>query len=249
MSPNPKYVLEICCYSADDVQVAEEAGAHRVELCNGYAVGGTTPTLGTLQEAKSNSKLPIFVMIRPRGGHFTYSNSEKKVMLNDSRLAIENGAEGIVFGALNNDHTIDEVFCKAMCEQCGDIPITFHRAIDICSNAKDAIHLLNDLGVKTILTSGAEQTAIQGINQIIAWHQLTKNPTHLMAGSGVNAENVLAFAKAGLTHFHSSASILIKSGDPSDKIAFNSSLKNNEISVVSKSKVTALIQNLNSFFK
>ncbi len=241
-------MLEICCYSADDVYHAAEGGAHRVELCSGYAVGGTTPSLGVLQLAKTIVNIPIYVMIRPRGGNFTYSQNEKKVMLKDAALCIENNADGIVFGALNQDGTLDEEFCKQMKGLCAGLPITFHRAIDLCANPKYALAFLSDLGVQTILTSGAESTALQGIEQIKTWHEMANASLQIMAGAGVNSDNILQFAKMGLTHFHSSASHIIGHGNMNDKIAFNASLKNHEISVVSKAKVEAMVEQLNSFF-
>lgn len=244
----PKYILEICCYSAQDVLLATEAGAQRVELCNGYAVGGTSPSLGCLQEAKRISNIPIFVMIRPRGGNFTYTRSEKNVMLKDIALAVENKADGIVFGALNENGTIDKVFCEEIAHITKHCAMTFHRAIDLCSDAENAIDFLVDLGVQTILTSGAETNAIQGIAQIKAWNKHANGRLQLMAGSGVNAENILQFAEMGLTHFHSSASELVCFGNTNNKIAFNASLKNEEIMMVSKSKVERMIQQLNSFF-
>jgi len=243
-----KYLLEICCYSASDVLTAWQGGAHQVELCSAYAVGGLTPSLGALQLSKSISKIPVNVMIRPRGGNFTYHALEKELMLKDAQIAIENKAEGIVFGALNADNTVDYNFCKSIKKACANVPLTFHRAIDLCANVNDAIAFLADIGVQSILTSGAEQTALQGIQQIEQFHQLAKGKINIMAGSGVNADNILNFAKIGLTHFHSSASIIETNGIVNDKIAFNAALKNNEQSVVSKQKVEALVQKLNCFF-
>jgi copper homeostasis protein len=230
------------------VQLAEQAGAQRVELCNGFSVGGTTVTIGCLQEAKMMSTIPIFVMIRPRGGNFTYTKSEKNVMLKDAALAIENKADGIVFGALNTDGTIDKLFCEEMCKLGNDIDITFHRAIDLCSNTEAAIDFLFHCGVQTILTSGAESTAVKGIEQIKNWNNYANGRLNIMAGSGVNAENILQFAAAGLTHFHSSASEIINFGNTNNKIGFNASLRNEEVTMVSKTKVKRMIEKLNSYF-
>jgi copper homeostasis protein len=242
------YLLEICCYNAHDVLMAEEGGAHRVELCSGYEVGGTTPSLGQLIVAKSISKLPIYVMIRPRGGNFTYSNFEKKIILKDIEQAINNNADGIVFGALNPNNTVDKEFCKVVVGACGETPTTFHRAIDLCEDYIEAIHFLADIGVQNILTSGGQIKAELGIQQLRNMHNCAQNNIHIMAGSGVNADNILLFAQLGLTHFHSSASFINKKNDEVDKIGFNATLKNNELSMVSKSKVQAMVQQLNTFF-
>ncbi len=242
------FLLEICCYSACDVVLAEKGGAQRVELCNGYEVGGTTPSLGNLILAKSLSQIPVYVMIRPRGGDFTYSILEKKVMLKDIEMAIINKADGIVFGALDNDGRIDKEFCKEVMFACDGIPTTFHRAIDLCENPLEAIDFLAGIGVQNILSSGGQIKAEQGMVQINKMHKHAENKIQIMAGSGVNAENILSFAKMGLTHFHSSASTIQTQIYNSDKISFNAALKNNELSVVSQNKVEAMIQQLNTFF-
>jgi copper homeostasis protein len=243
-----KYILEICCYSANDVVTAAEAGANRVELCNGYEVGGTTPSIGNLIMAKSLSTIPIYVMIRPRGGNFVYSSFEKKVMLKDIETAVMNKADGIVFGALKSDGSVDKAFCKEIINLCHKLPTTFHRAIDLCNDTYKAIDLLVNLGVQNILTSGAEIKAEQGMALIKKMNSFAQGKINIMAGSGINAANILLFANIGLTHFHSSASVIKKNGNQQNKIGFNASLKNNELSIVSKENVIAMKKQLNHFY-
>lgn len=245
---NQKYLLEVCCFSVDDVHTASKAGAHRVELCNGYEVGGTTPSNGCLQLSKSCCNIPVHVMIRPRGGNFYYSLNEKKVILKDIESALNNKADGIVFGALNQDGTIDEAFCKEVISNCGNIPVTFHRAFDLCKNHWHAINFLTEIGVKTILTSGKEVKAYHGIELIEKIHEAANNKINILVGSGVNEENILYFAKKGITQFHSSASIIKKGNNDWDSISFNANLKNDDLSVVSHDKVAAMIEKLNSYF-
>src|SRR5512146_2356020 len=103
----PNILLEICCGSIDDVFQAERGGADRVELCSALFLGGLTPSLGTLQEAKARLKIPVIAMVRPRGGGFCYTDAEFATMERDTRLALEHGADGVVFGILNRDGTID----------------------------------------------------------------------------------------------------------------------------------------------
>ena len=248
MTNNHKYLLEICCYSAQDVLKASSAGAHRVELCNGYEVGGTTPSMGSLKLAKSNSNIPIYVMIRPRGGNFYYSSLEKKVILKDIELALLNEADGIVFGALQANGNIDKVFCKEVFSLCQKTPITFHRAIDICHNHLQALDFLTHHDVENILTSGMAVKAIDGIQNIKNMHLFANNGINIMAGSGITDLNIIEFAKIGLTHFHSSASEIVKGNGTKDIINFNASLNNDELSVVSEKKVSAMLQKLNAYF-
>jgi copper homeostasis protein len=139
-------------------------------------------------------------------------------------------------------------FCKEVMLACNGIPTTFHRAIDLCEKPLDGIDFLAGIGVQNILTSGGQIKAEQGIEQINIMHKHANDSIQIMAGSGVNAENILSFAKLGLTHFHSSASTIQIQNHYSDKISFNAALKNNELSVVQQSKVEAMIQQLNAFF-
>lgn len=243
-----KYLLEICCYGIDDVIIASECGAHRVELCQGYEVGGTTPGIGSLQLAKSSSNIEVYVMIRPRGGNFYYSENEKKVMLKDIEAALNYGADGIVFGALNHNGTIDEDFCKKVLSICGNIPTTFHRAIDLCLNQLEALMFLIEIGVKNVLTSGKEVKAYHGMEKIVEMNLLAQNKINILAGSGVNEDNILYFAEKGISHFHSSASVINASVDEIDAINFNGNLKNDQLSKVSKQKVEAMITKLNLYF-
>ena len=105
-------LLEICCGSIDDAIEAEKGGADRVELCSALFLGGLTPSLGTIQEAKRRLKIPIIVMVRPRAGGFAYSEAELASMERDTEAAVENGADGIVFGILQSNGTIDGPRCR-----------------------------------------------------------------------------------------------------------------------------------------
>jgi len=245
---NPKYLLEICCFSPADVINAQKGGAHRVELCNGYEVGGTTPSLACIQLSKSSSNIPVYVMIRPRGGSFNYNDLEKMTMLQDALNAIQNHADGIVFGALTKKGNIDLEFCQEMKKQCGVIPLTFHRAIDLSVNPVDAASTLAEIGISNILTSGGASSAIKGIDTIEKMHEKVKHQIEIMAGAGVNAENILEFAKIGITHFHSSASEIISSQSSNEALPFNASLKNNQLSQVVVHKVEAMKKQLDSYF-
>ena len=55
---------------------AQEGGADRVELNAALDLGGLTPSLGSLIEARAALTIPIIAMLRPRPGGFCYSPSE-----------------------------------------------------------------------------------------------------------------------------------------------------------------------------
>lgn len=157
-----RVLVEVCCGSLDDAIVARDAGADRIELNSSLFFGGLTPSIGTIIEAKKNLDIPIMVMIRPRGGGFCYTDSEFKVMLEDVKAAIEHGADGIVFGILNEDGTIDEDRCKRMVELIGDREAVFHRAFDVVPDPFKALDQLVSMGVKRILTKGQENSIEEG---------------------------------------------------------------------------------------
>ncbi len=244
------YTLEICCYHAADVYRAFKGGADRVELCSGYEVGGTTPSLGCLKTAMHLSTIPIYVMIRPRGGNFSYNKSEKQTMLYDAQVAIENGVSGIVFGALNDDQSIDREFCENMKKVCEKTSLTFHRAIDVCSNIPESVRFLDDLGVASILSSGSKEKAVDGLDNLVKMQHHIKKNLNIMPGSGVNAENIVKFAAVGFTSFHSSASEKVIISQHNDyHLPFNNHNANNVLVQVSESKVRMMTATLNQFFK
>ena len=115
-----EYLLEVCCGSVDDAVEAQLGGADRVELNSNMFFGGLTPTAGSIKKAKEILDIPVMVMIRPRGGGFCYTEREMEVMEYDTQTAVELGADGIVFGILNEDGTLDEARCKRIIKLAGD---------------------------------------------------------------------------------------------------------------------------------
>lgn len=194
--------VEICCYSVLSCQRAEQAGAHRIELCGGLTEGGITPSLGLIEEAKKAVSIPIYVMIRPRGGDFLYSESELKTMISDIHWARKMGADGLVFGCLTADGELDEKKNKILMEATQGLPVTLHRAFDMCRNPFTALDTAAKLGFKRILTSGQQRTAERGLallQQLIE----KKNPDiQIMGGSGVSAKNIPLFLNAGIREIH-----------------------------------------------
>ncbi|NWU50625.1 CUTC protein, partial [Dromas ardeola] len=141
-------------------------GAGRIELCAGLVEGGTTPSTGLLQVVKQCVRIPVFVMIRPRGGDFLYSDREVEVMKADIRLAKLHGADGLVFGALTEDGRIDTELCTALLAVCRPLPVTFHRAFDMVHDPLVALETLISLGFERVLTSGCDSSALEGLSLI-----------------------------------------------------------------------------------
>ena len=180
-----RILVEICCASLEDALEAERGGADRVELCSALFLGGLTPSLGTIIEAKARLKIPIMVMIRPRGGGFCYTKSEMAVMERDAVLAAEQGAEGMVFGILNADGGIDEERCKRLRKLIGDRQAVFHRAFDVTPDPFRSLDQLVELGFTRVLTSGQEDTVPEGAQLIKRLIEYAGARIEILPGGGI----------------------------------------------------------------
>lgn len=159
-----KYLLEVCCGSVDDALESENGGADRIELNSNLFFGGLTPSVGTVIEAKKRLNIPIIVMIRPRGGGFCYTETEMAAMEYDCAAALDSGADGIVFGILNEDGTIDQARCERIVKVIGNrADVVFHRAFDVTPDPFAALDQLVNLGVKRVLTTGQKNYVYEGI--------------------------------------------------------------------------------------
>lgn len=185
-----KILLEICCGSLDDALGAERGGADRVELCSALFLGGLTPSLGTVIEAKARLEIPIIAMVRPRGAGFCYTEAELAIMERDTALAVEHGADGIVFGILNQDGTIDEERCKRIRRLIGDRQAVFHRAFDVTPDPFRALDQLVELGITRVLTSGQEDSVPEGAPLIRRLIDYARDRIEVMPGGGIKLHNL-----------------------------------------------------------
>ncbi len=198
--------FEICVDSVLSVQNAANGGAQRVELCDNLVEGGTTPSLGMIETALAVEGIEVFVIIRPRGGDFFYSEEEFRVMEKDVIRAREAGAHGIVSGLLLPNGDIDRERTARLIKHAKGLPFTFHRAFDVCRNPVKALNQLIDLGVNRVLTSGAEPTAIQGKALIARLVDQAGDQIIIMPGSGINRHNIVPLMETtGAQEFHFSA--------------------------------------------
>jgi copper homeostasis protein len=183
-------LIEAAVESLEDALAAVDGGADRLELCAELADGGTTPSEALIAEVVDRVAVPVFVMIRPRGGSFVYSTFE----LDRMRRAIEGGREldvdGFVFGVLNSSNRIDAVRTQSLVDAAGDRPVTFHRAFDRIEDRMDALEVLIELGIGRVLTSGGAPTAFDGINALRDLVDAAGDRLMVMAGGGVRFQNV-----------------------------------------------------------
>ncbi|WP_461115635.1 copper homeostasis protein CutC [Spirosoma jeollabukense] len=199
-------IIEVCAYSLESCLRAQRAGAGRIELCGGLAEGGTTPSAGLIQLARQHLSIPLYVMIRPRGGDFVYSETELAVMKADMLMAKSVGADGLVLGVLKPDGTIDEAQTRYLVDVAKPLPVTFHRAFDMTRDPLEALEATIRTGAARILTSGQHQTAEAGLFIVKQLADAATGRIEIMAGAGVNAQNAQQFIDAGVDALHLSGS-------------------------------------------
>ncbi len=200
-------MVEVCAYSLESCLTAQRAGVGRIELCGGMAEGGTTPSAGLIQLARQYLTIPLFVMIRPRGGDFLYTDDEFAVMQADINVARSLGADGVVLGILNADGTVDEFRTRQLVEQARPMPVCFHRAFDMTRDAAEALEAIIRTGAIRILTSGQQATAEAGISLLRDLVKQAAGRIEIMAGAGVNAENAERLWATGVDALHTSGSV------------------------------------------
>lgn len=204
-------LIEICTNGINSCLNAQKGGANRVELCDNLLEGGTTPSFGMIEMVKKHLTIPVFVMIRPRGGDFYYSDLEFEIMKNDILHCKKIGVEGVVFGLLNLDGTIDATRTKELVELAKPMKVTFHRAFDRCYHLPKGLKKLIDLGIDNVLTSGGQPKAIDALPMLEKLVKQANNRIQIMVGSGVNPQNVHHFKNIGITNFHFSATEILDS--------------------------------------
>ena len=201
--------LEICANSFQSAKNAQDAGAHRIELCQELSVGGITPSFGLVKQVIEQLHIPVFVLIRPRSGNFIYSDDEFEIMKHDIEVCKKLGCHGIVSGVLNPDHTIDLERTKTLIACSDHLQFTFHRAFDEVSNPEEGLEQLIVLGVTRILSSGQQPHADEGLETLKRWHEIANGRIKIMPGSGINRTNAKLFKDAGFEEIHASASTVI----------------------------------------
>jgi copper homeostasis protein len=198
--------LEIACFNLESTLIAQKNGADRVELCDGFEVGGTTPNFETVKQAREKLTIDLYVMIRPRGGNFIYSDDEFKQMQSDILALKELKEDGFVFGILKEDKTINWEQNKILVDLAKPFPCTFHRAFDEVQNPFQALEQLIDCGFKTILTSGQAQNVTEGMNRLTELVSKANNRIVIMPGGGLRSTNIETIQQnTKAVFYHSSA--------------------------------------------
>ena len=205
-------MLEACVDSVESALSAQAGGADRVELCDNLLEGGTTPSAGLIALCCRRLRIPVHVLIRPRGGDFVYSDLELDVMQRDVGVAKEHGAAGVVTGALLPDGSIDLQRMRALIAAARPLAVTFHRAFDFTRDPDLALDHLIALGVDRLLTSGQATTAIDGTGILARLVRRAAGRIAIAVGGGVSEDNILAvLEQTGAPEFHVRATALLES--------------------------------------
>jgi copper homeostasis protein len=200
-----EHQLEVCVDSVSNAIAAQRAGACRIEFCTALSEGGITPSAAQIREARQSLYIPLFVLIRPRGGDFMYDDLEFGIMQADIRFCGQNGCDGIAIGILRPNGTVDTARCHTLITIARqyDMGITFHRAFDQSSNLLQAMEDIIALGCDRILTSGGYDTAIEGADVIRQLIEKADNRIGIMPGAGITPENAdELIRKTGLKEMH-----------------------------------------------
>jgi copper homeostasis protein len=201
-------LLEVVVYNIESALRAQEGGADRIELCDNPAEGGTTPSYAVIEAVRQNVNMDVYVMIRPRGGDFLYSNYEFHAMKRDIHQCQKISVDGVVFGILTEEGRIDVKRCKELIERARPLKVTCHRAFDMTRDPFEALEDCIEAGFERILTAGQQAQAAKGKELIAELIQKANGRIAVMPGSGVNentVEEILRISKAKELHFSATA--------------------------------------------
>src|SRR5208282_406483 len=203
-------ILEISVESVEAAVAAERGGAQRIELCSDARVGGTTPGRGLLRAVRERVRLPIFSMVRPRGGNFIYAEAEFEAMRGDVETAQKTGMDGIVLGVLLANGEVDIERTKELVELARPLPLTFHRALDECADLRKSLEDVIETGAARLLTSGGKRTAPEALGVLSELVRIAGERIVVMPGSGIHAGNIReVMKKTGAREFHAGLSSVV----------------------------------------
>jgi copper homeostasis protein len=233
----PMPLLEVCVGDPESLEAAVAGGADRIELCSALEIGGLTPTPGLMALATA-APVPVYAMVRPRGGGFVFSGPERRAMLADIAAIRAAGLSGAVLGASRPDGTLDRDTLADLVGASAGLGLTLHRAFDLVPAIEPAVELAVDLGFERILTSGRAVAAMEGLADLARAHALADGRLAVMAGSGLSAGNVGALlAHVPLGEVHGSCSATVGPGDANaQRLGFGESRRRTDADAVRRMK-------------
>jgi copper homeostasis protein len=198
-------IIEICATTLNSVINAQDAGADRIELCQEYLIGGVTPSLTFTLESIQNSRIPINILIRPRGGDFIFTEEEFETMIESIYNFKNYNINGFVVGFLNENNKLDSNRLAQFRDITKGYELIFHRAFDYLNNQDESLELLIENKFDRILCSGSTTDSEQGLKRLIYLKKIAKNKISIMPGGGVNLRNFNLFKASHFNEIHLSA--------------------------------------------
>lgn len=200
-----EYVLEICAQDYASCLAAKRASAGRIELCSSLETGGISPSPALVEAALALNGPEVYVLVRPRSGYFSYGPAEFEIILKDIAHYRTLGVHGIVCGSLNKQGRIDEVQLSELLDASANLGFTFHRAFDLIDDQFKALEVLMKHGVKRVLTSGGERSALDGLYRITQLVKQAGSAMSIMPGTGIHSGVLKEIMECGAREFHLSA--------------------------------------------
>lgn len=211
--PSTKVTVEVCTGSLAGAQLAESAGADRIELNSALELDGLTPSAGLLELVSNSIRIPVIAMARPRAGDFFYSEPEWKTLLKDVRWLLDHGAKGIAFGCLDTSKNVDLDRCTQIRELAGADEVVFHKAFDEVANWREGLERLIEAGINRVMTSGQCPTAEEGLSTITEMVDLAAGRIEVLPAGSINSKNAVKIVdQSSSNQIHGSFS----SGDQPD---------------------------------
>ena len=213
-----RYLLEISVEAGEAALAAQRGGADRIELCGNLSIGGVTPSFEVMRTVRQQLHIPIFAIIRPRGGGFVYSGGESAEMKHSIAEAKRARMDGVVLGILTKDRLVDIERTRELVAIARPLPATFHRAFDDCVNLYEALEDVMQTGASRILTSGGAKTALEGAAPLAELVAAAGNRITIVPGAGISASNIARVVKeTGAREFHSGLGSVLPYGSPDYK--------------------------------
>lgn len=217
--------LEIACFNSESALIAQKGGADRIEFCDNLKEGGTTPNFEATKKLQEQITIDLYVMIRPRGGNFCYSDAEFQQMKNEIQYFKSIGVNGFVFGILNEDKSVNKQQNSELVQLAKPFPCSFHRAFDEVSEVFTALEEVIQCGFSTILTSGTLPNVVEGISVLAQLVEKAHDRILIMPGGGLRSTNIKQLQEQTHAQFyHSSA---ITNGSETADLAEVKALKSN----------------------
>jgi copper homeostasis protein len=197
--------FELCAESREAACAAELGGADRIELCAELARGGLTPSLELIAASVSALSIPVYVLIRPRGGSFVFSAEEFALMRRQIQGAKESGASGVAVGVLREDGHVDVERTRELVELARPMAATFHRAFDETPDLSESLERVIETGAEGLLTSGGAKEVLGGAESISALRRQAGDRIAIIAGGGLQLQTLTEVVRrSGVSCLHGS---------------------------------------------